>query len=168
VLLQHASDVTFIIDAMCVTGLWDHRRLTSRRKRQLIITPHPGEMAALTGLSKSHINHDPVSVAEKVASHLQCVVVLKGSSTVVAQPDGPSYRYPGGGVGLATSGSGDVLAGVLAGLVARGAPAVEAAIWSVYLHGEAGRRLAERIGPLGFLARELPLEIPGLMAAFPG
>jgi ADP-dependent NAD(P)H-hydrate dehydratase len=84
--------------------------------------------------------------------------------TVIAQPAGPTYSYEGGGVGLATSGSGDVLAGILVGLAARGAKPVEAAIWSVYLHGEAGRHLAERVGPLGFLARELPAEIPGLMA----
>ena len=97
---------------------------------------------------------------------LQCIVVLKGSATVIAQPDGPTYLYKGGGVGLATSGSGDVLAGALVALLARGADPIEAAIWSVYLHGEAGRRLAKRIGPLGFLARELPAENPGLMGKF--
>ena len=86
-----------------------------------------------------------------------------GSQTVIAQPDG-EVSLKGGGVGLATSGSGDVLAGALAGLLARGAKPIEAAVWSVYLHGEAGRRLATRVGPLGFLARELPAEIPGLMA----
>jgi ADP-dependent NAD(P)H-hydrate dehydratase len=162
-LLKSSVGVTFVIDAMCITGLWDQRRVVSRRGGKLIITPHPGEMAALTGLSKEHINAEPIRVAEQVAGHLQCIVVLKGSATVIAQPDGPTYLYEGGGVGLATSGSGDVLAGALTGLVARGAKPVEAAVWSVYLHGEAGRRLAHRIGPLGFLARELPAEIPGLM-----
>ena len=123
-------------------------------------------MAALTGLSKEDINAEPVRVARHVSSHLQCIVVLKGAETVIAQPDGPTYLYKGGGVGLATSGSGDVLAGALAALVARGATAIEAAVWSVYLHGEAGRRLAKRVGPMGLLARELPAEIPGLMGKF--
>ena len=163
-LLQAGGRVTLVIDAMCVTGLWDQQRAVARRGGNLIITPHPGEMAALTGLSKEHINAEPIRVAEEVASHLQCIVVLKGSATVIAQPDGLTYQYEGGGVGLATSGSGDVLAGALVGLVARGAEPIAAAIWSVYLHGEAGRRLAQRVGPLGFLARELPAEIPGLMA----
>ena len=165
-LLQSNIGMTCVVDAMCVTGLWDQQRLMSRHDGKLVITPHPGEMAALTGLSKEHINKGPIRVAEEVARRLQCIVVLKGSQTVIAQPDGPTYHYRGGGVGLATSGSGDVLAGVLVALAARGAKPIEAAIWSVYLHGEAGRRLAERVGPLGFLARELPAEIPRLMGEF--
>lgn len=162
-LLQSSVGVTVVIDALCVTGLWDLQRISALHGGNLVITPHPGEMAALTGLTQDRINAEPVEVAEKVANRLRCIVVLKGSATVIAQPDGPTYFYEGGGVGLATSGSGDVLAGVLVGLAARGAKPVEAAIWSVYLHGEAGRRLAGRIGPLGFLARELPAEIPALM-----
>ena len=165
-LLQSIAGTPCVVDAMCVTGLWDQQRLMSRHGGKLVITPHPGEMAALTGLSKEHINKEPIRVAEEVARRLQCIVVLKGSATVIAQPDGPTYHYQGGGVGLATSGSGDVLAGVLVGLAARGAKPVEAALWSVYLHGEAGRRLADRVGPLGFLARELPAEIPRLLGEF--
>jgi hydroxyethylthiazole kinase-like uncharacterized protein yjeF len=165
-LLRSGVDVPFVIDAMCATGLWDQQRTLSRHAGRLVITPNPGEMAALTGLSKEDINAAPIRVAKQVAGRLQCIVVLKGSDTVIAQPDGPTYLYKGGGVGLATSGSGDVLAGALVALLARGAEPIEAAIWSVYLHGEAGRRLAKRIGPLGFLARELPAEIPGLMAKF--
>ena len=153
-----------VIDALCITGLWDRQHDAAKHRGRLVITPHPGEMAALTGLPKERITADSVRIAEQVAGHLQCVVVLKGSATVIAQPDGPTYRYEGGGVGLATSGSGDVLAGVLVGLLARGAATLQAALWSVYLHGEAGRRLAKRIGPLGFLARELPAEVPKLMA----
>ena len=100
---------------MSVTGLWDQHDILSRHPGKLVITPHAGEMAALTGLSKEHITAEPIRVAQEVATHLQCIVVLKGSATVIAQPDGPTYLYNGGGVGLATSGSGDVLAGVLGG-----------------------------------------------------
>ena len=71
--------------------------------------------------------------------------------------------YAGGGVGLATGGSGDVLAGIAAGLAARGAEPLAATLWAVWLHGEAGRRCAEQIGPLGFLARELLAHVPALM-----
>jgi NAD(P)H-hydrate repair Nnr-like enzyme with NAD(P)H-hydrate dehydratase domain len=73
------------------------------------------------------------------------------------------WRYKGGGVGLATSGSGDVLAGIIAGLAARGTDPFAAAIWGVFLHGEAGSQLAKKVGSLGFLAREIPDLIPKLM-----
>jgi NAD(P)H-hydrate repair Nnr-like enzyme with NAD(P)H-hydrate dehydratase domain len=87
---------------------------------------------------------------------------MKGSSTIITAPDG-IWLYEGGGVGLATSGSGDVLAGIIAGLAARGAVPTAAALWGVYLHGEAGGRLSQIIGPLGFLAREIPDMIPKLL-----
>ena len=90
--------------------------------------------------------------------------MLKGRETFVASPGGKVFVNRAGSVGLATSGSGDVLAGVIAGLVARGAEPARAAAWGVYLHALAGERLARRVGPLGFLARELPAEIPPLMA----
>ena len=91
------------------------------------------------------------------------MVALKAGETVIATPDGALLLYPGGGVGLATGGSGDVLAGIIGGLLARGAAPLVATAWGVWLHGEAGRRLGERLGPIGFLARELLAEIPGLM-----
>ena len=92
------------------------------------------------------------------------VVALKGGTTHIAGPDGECWFYESGNVGLATSGSGDTLAGVVTGLVARGASPAQAAVWGVYLHGQAGNRLARSRGPMGFLARELLAEIPGIMA----
>jgi NAD(P)H-hydrate repair Nnr-like enzyme with NAD(P)H-hydrate dehydratase domain len=91
--------------------------------------------------------------------------MLKGSTSLVADHEGRLFAYAGGGVGLATGGSGDVLAGIAAGLAARGASPLDAALWAVWLHGEAGRRCAEQIGPVGFLARELLAHVPGLMKA---
>jgi NAD(P)H-hydrate repair Nnr-like enzyme with NAD(P)H-hydrate dehydratase domain len=81
----------------------------------------------------------------------------------VVAPDGDAGLYAGGGVGLGVSGSGDVLGGLIAGLLARGVPPFAAAAWGVFLHGEAGRRLASKIGTLGFLAREIAAEVPALM-----
>jgi ADP-dependent NAD(P)H-hydrate dehydratase len=155
----------FVIDALSLTGLWDAREILSRHHGRLVITPHAGEMAQLTGKSKAEIAADPLRSASEAAQHLNCIVVLKGATTVVAQPEGTLYLHESEIVGLATSGSGDVLAGILAGLMARGASAIAAALWSVHLHAQAGRRLSERIGALGFLARELPSEIPLLMDA---
>jgi NAD(P)H-hydrate repair Nnr-like enzyme with NAD(P)H-hydrate dehydratase domain len=92
-------------------------------------------------------------------------VALKGAETWIATPQGRCWRHAGGNVGLATSGSGDVLAGLIAGLLARGAPPEQAAAWGIALHARAGRRLCERLGPLGLLARELAAEVPALMHA---
>jgi ADP-dependent NAD(P)H-hydrate dehydratase len=129
-----------------------------------VLTPHAGEMASILGVGRDAVEADPIGTGRHAAALLQAVVVMKGARTHVVSPAGDAWSYTGGSVGLATSGSGDVLAGLLAGLLARGAPPVSAAVWAVWLHGEAGASLAQRIGPIGFLARELAAEIPRLMA----
>jgi NAD(P)H-hydrate repair Nnr-like enzyme with NAD(P)H-hydrate dehydratase domain len=91
------------------------------------------------------------------------VAVLKGQFSHIVAPDGRAFRFEGGGVGLATSGSGDTLAGIVGGLCARGADPLTAALWGVYLHGEAGRRLTQDVGRVGFLAREILDLVPRLM-----
>jgi NAD(P)H-hydrate repair Nnr-like enzyme with NAD(P)H-hydrate dehydratase domain len=100
-----------------------------------------------------------------VAEAFGAVVALKGAETLVVDADGAAYCYRQGRVGLATSGSGDTLAGVIAGLAARGASPLQATVWGVYLHGEAGNRLTGRFGQTGFLARELLAEVPQALAA---
>jgi NAD(P)H-hydrate repair Nnr-like enzyme with NAD(P)H-hydrate dehydratase domain len=91
------------------------------------------------------------------------VTLIKGQYSHIVAPDGQAFRFEGGGVGLATSGSGDTLAGIVGGLAARGADLLTATLWGVYLHGEAGRRLTAEKGRVGFLARELLDLVPGLM-----
>jgi NAD(P)H-hydrate repair Nnr-like enzyme with NAD(P)H-hydrate dehydratase domain len=120
-------------------------------------------MASLLGIPKERIEREPAAVAIDAARRFGAVVALKGAESWIATPDGPLYHYTGGTVGLATSGSGDTLAGVIAGLAARGASPTTAAVWGVYLHGAAGRALARRMGRVGFLARELLDEIPPLL-----
>ena len=92
------------------------------------------------------------------------LVLVKGVKSHIVAPGGPCWRYAGGGPGLGVSGSGDVLAGIVGGLLARGATPLDALLWGVWLHGEAGRRLGETVGPVGFLAREIPGEVPALIA----
>ena len=87
----------------------------------------------------------------------------RAATAIIAAPDGRAFRFEGGGVGLATSGSGDVLAGIVGGLAARGADPLTATLWGVWLHGEAGRILTERVGRIGFLAREIADLVPALM-----
>jgi ADP-dependent NAD(P)H-hydrate dehydratase len=128
------------------------------------MTPHAGEMAQLRGEEKESIESDPGERARIAAKAWGAVVALKGACTWLAAPDGRLWRHARGNPGLATSGSGDVLAGLVAGLMARGAPVEQALAWGVALHARAADRLAARMGPLGFLARELSAEVPSLMA----
>jgi hydroxyethylthiazole kinase-like uncharacterized protein yjeF len=138
-------------------------RLRGRFERAVLLTPHAGEMASLTGENKEDIAAEPMRTARTTSRKWNAVIALKGAVTHIAAPDGRVWRNHAGNVGLATSGSGDVLAGIMAGLIARGAPLEQAGAWGVALHARAGARLAERVGPLGYLARELPGEVPRLM-----
>ena len=128
--------------------------------RASVITPHYGEMAQLCRCDKEEVVRDPSAIARRVAQERDVVVALKGAITHVANAAGELWVYRGGSIGLGTSGSGDVLAGVIAGLVAQGASADQAAVWGVVLHGEAGAALATRVGAVGFLAREIADAIP--------
>ena len=134
-----------------------------RFAQPVIVTPHAGEMAHLTGAPKEEIVAAPDPRARAAAEAWNAIVTLKGARTVIATPSGELWQHEGGNVGLAISGSGDVLAGIIAGLAARGATLAQAACWGVALHARAGERLAARLGVLGYLARELPEEIPALL-----
>jgi NAD(P)H-hydrate repair Nnr-like enzyme with NAD(P)H-hydrate dehydratase domain len=125
-------------------------------------------MASLLGIPRAAVRADPLGAAREAAAALQAVVAMKGACTFVVTPQGQAWGCDRGNPGLATSGSGDTLAGILAGLLARGTPPLHATLWAVYLHAEAGARLARRQGPLGFLARELLAEIPPVMAELDG
>lgn len=122
---------------------------------ELIVTPHPGEMARLTGLSAAQINADREETARTYAQKWNAVVVLKGSRTVVAAPDGRVRVNPTGNPGLARGGSGDVLSGMTAALLACGLPAFEAAACAVYLHGAAADRAAAVLGEYGMLPHDI-------------
>ncbi|MDP3672239.1 MAG: NAD(P)H-hydrate dehydratase [Telluria sp.] len=130
----------------------------------VVLTPHAGEMAHLTGIAKQEIVRDPQRHAQLAARNWNAVVALKGACTFIGAPDGSVWRHEGGNIGLAISGSGDTLAGIIAGLAARGASLEQASCWGVALHALAGEQLAARFGVLGYLAREIANEVPALMA----
>lgn len=159
-----APEAAFVVDAGALTELRPDRPISGTEGR-LVITPHAGEMASLLDGDKAAVEADPLAAARKAAAGLKGVAVLKGSETLVVSPDGRAWLHRGGVVGLATSGSGDVLAGIIGGLMARGAAPLTAAAWGVCVHAEAGRRLSVGIGATGFLARELLDEIAGLIAS---
>jgi hydroxyethylthiazole kinase-like uncharacterized protein yjeF len=167
------SSTSIVLDA-CAMGVLLHppagwpADTPWRFERPVILTPHAGEMAHLTGIAKHDIAALPDPQALNAARNWNAIVALKGARTVIATPDGTLYQHEGGNVGLAISGSGDVLAGIIAGLAARGAALDQAACWGVALHARAGERLAERMGTLGYLAREISQEIPALLEQVAG
>lgn len=167
-MLAGIEGVPMVLDAGALDGLHDTPELLHRHAGRIVITPHTGEMAHLLDLPRDEIEEDKLRHARDVARRLQCVVVMKGSGTEVVSPSGEAWVYEGGTVGLATSGSGDVLTGIVAGLLARGLAPIPAAAWGVFLHGEAGARLVRRAGGIGFLARELAAEVPGIMGGMAG
>ena len=128
---------------------------TLHPKGELILTPHPGEMARLTGLSAAAIHADREGTALRFARAWNAVVVLKGAQTVIAAPDGRCRVNPTGNPGLSRGGSGDVLAGMTSALLACGLPAFEAAVCAVYLHGAAADRAAAVHGEAGMLPHDL-------------
>ena len=126
----------------------------------LVLTPHPGEMARLCGITTAAVQSDRLGTARSLAARAQAVVVLKGSGSLVVGPGGEAWLNPTGGPILAAGGSGDVLAGMIGALLAQGLAPEEAARAAVWWHGAAGDHLAERFGDAGALASELSDELP--------
>ena len=156
-----ADDCTVVLDAYAMSAVRGGPRLTPR----CVVTPHAGEMAHLTGRPKREIEADRCAAALQAAREWNVCVALKGAETAVALPDGTLWLHRGGNAGLGTSGSGDTLAGLIGGLAARGVPALHAVLWAVRLHALAGEALDALRGPLGYLAREIPDEVPRAMRA---
>ncbi len=161
-LVQHVT-CPLVVDADALNALADAPRSKSKLGKNRVLTPHPGEMARLTGKTVEAIAADRVGTARKAAKEWGAVVVLKGARTVVAHPDGRTSEDPHEVPALATGGTGDVLAGIIGGLLAQGSNPYEAAVTGVYIHAAAGRRLSQRLGESGILASDLLLEIPLVM-----
>jgi ADP-dependent NAD(P)H-hydrate dehydratase len=158
-LLPLFRNATVVLDALAMDAV----RSVEKFDQPVILTPHAGEMAHLTGQAKEDLQEEPCAQAQRSAAGWNAVVALKGPTTCVATADGRSWLHRSQAPGLGMSGSGDVLAGIIAGLAARGAAPEQAAVWGVALHARAGLALAARMGTLGYLARELAAEVPPLM-----
>lgn len=162
-LLRCGADVPLILDAAVLGSLAPRAEALKAWKGGAVVLPHAGEMARLLDTTREEVAADPLTAARRASDLLGAVAVLKGEYSHIIAPDGRAFRFKGGGVGLATSGSGDTLCGIVGGLAARGADPLTAALWGVHLHGEAGRRLSVSVGRVGFLARELVDLVPRLM-----
>jgi len=163
-LLGHLGDDTAaVVDAYGLGGLAARPHLAAALKGRLALTPNAGEGAVLLGRApgEAPAEDELVDAAREIAARYTAAVTLRG---VTASPDGRTWTDGTGSSGLGTSGSGDVLAGLVAGVLARGAQAEQACVYGTHLHATAGQRLAARIGPLGYLARELLDEAPLVLA----
>ena len=165
------TSIPVVVDADGLSNLsrrpdwWRHQE---NRPGPLILTPHPGEMATLTGLATTAIQQDRVATARRYAAQWQAVVVLKGAFTAIAEPGGDDSPAGEGLVrlspfanpGLASGGTGDVLTGIIGGLLAQGLTPFDAASCGVYLHGQAAAALTARQGNAGLLASDLVAALP--------
>jgi hydroxyethylthiazole kinase-like uncharacterized protein yjeF len=154
---------TILLDAAALTSARYLEKLIAAHDGHVILTPHHGEMAHLSGLEVEAVKADLEGVARDVARRFNAVILLKGQESLLAEPSGEIFVHRGGTVGLATGGSGDVLAGIIGGLAAQGAAPLTAAGWGSWLHGRAGEVLSRQVAMAGFLARELSPLIPRLI-----
>ena len=164
-LLDLPTNAAIVLDAAALEVLRENFGALGDHEGNTVLTPHIAEMAMMLSIKEEAVRAGAAHIAVDAAAAFGAVVALKGPTTYIASPAGELFRYEGGDVGLATSGSGDTLAGIVAALLARGAEPLTAALWAVHLHGEAGNVLSQRMGRIGFLARELLDEIPPLMHA---
>jgi len=161
ILLKFKSGLlSLILDADALNTLARTSKWWQQLTDDAILTPHPGEMARLAGISVDMVQSDRVDIAKKFAQEWHKTIVLKGAHTVVAAPDGQSAISRVANPGLASAGTGDVLSGVIAGLVAQGLSLFEAAACGVYLHGAAGEAVKARLGDAGMIATDLLPELP--------
>ncbi len=149
-----------LLDADGLNAVAGHTDLLGRASGPLVLTPHPGEMARLLGTTSAAIQRDRLGAASRLACERNVCVVLKGAGTVVAGPDGSLAVNSTGNPGMATAGTGDVLTGVIAGLLAQGLPPWEAACAGVYLHGLAGDLAASEQGETGLIAGDVIRAVP--------
>ncbi len=159
--LDGASPLVIDADALNLIGASpDLQSRLANRAAPAVLTPHPLEAARLLGVTAAVVQGDRLAAARELAARFGKVVVLKGSGSVIAAPDGMAIINPTGNPGLATGGTGDVLAGVCGSLLAQGWPAWEAALGAVWMHGAAADRLVELgVGPVGMTAGELPAAV---------
>jgi hydroxyethylthiazole kinase-like uncharacterized protein yjeF len=153
-------DGSLALDAALLHAL---QPLEGERATPPLLLPHARELASLLDCDPERIEREPVACGLDAARLYRSIVLVKGVESHVVTPDAQVWRFEGGCPGLGVSGSGDVLAGIVGGLLARGAEPLNALLWAVWLHGEAGAALGRKVGPIGFLAREIADEVPALL-----
>jgi hydroxyethylthiazole kinase-like uncharacterized protein yjeF len=153
-----------VIDALASAYLTAEPEGTTRLSGGAVLTVNTTELAKTEGCAEDSLEEeDALRVAARVAERSQVVVLHGGTRKHVVSPEGEAWEIRGGGPGLGVAGSGDVQAGLVAGLLARGAAPAQAAVWAAFLHAQAGERLCSQLGQVGFLAYELAGQVPFLL-----
>lgn len=161
--LLKRADLPVVLDADALTCVGRDLPMLRRARAALLLTPHPGEMARLLGVTSGAVQSDRVGTARRFAAEHRCTLVLKGARTVVADPSSFVRINPTGNAGMAAGGMGDVLTGILGGLLAQGLSPTGAARLGTYLHGAAGDQAAAELGEIGLLASDLIERLPASM-----
>lgn len=158
--LSSASSPAIVLDADALNILAKTPQWWQKLSRDAILTPHPGEMGRLLGISAAEVQADRLGMTQRAANEWGKTIVLKGAYTVVAAPGGQVWLSPIANPGLASAGTGDVLAGAIAGLAAQGLSLLDAAACGVYLHAEAGELVKSDLGDAGMIASDLLAALP--------
>jgi hydroxyethylthiazole kinase-like uncharacterized protein yjeF len=154
------TETPLALDVAMLKALQPPREL---RAGPPVLLPDQDELAALLDCDEAEIEADPVACGLRAAEHYRAVVHVKGATGHVISPAGEVWTHRSDAPGLGVSGSGDVLSGIVGGLLARGAEPLNALLWAVWLHGQAGIRLSKEVGPAGFLAREIADAVPAVL-----
>lgn len=152
-----------LVDALASGYVTEHPDGLRHLSGRCVLTVNPTELSRTLGVEKEEVSADQAAATQQLADRTGVVVLCGGGDKTIATPNGRCWLVTPGGPGLGVSGSGDVQAGFVTGLLARGAEPAQAAVWGAWLHGSAGERLAARQGTVGFLARELAAEAPRLL-----
>lgn len=158
-LLKHINKPC-VVDADALNAIAENIKSMPADSRHIILTPHPKELSRLTGVSVAEIQSDRVRHAREASTRFNCIIVLKGARTVIADPEDNVYINPTGNPGMATAGSGDVLSGAIGSLLAQGLKPLEASVCGVYIHGMAGDVAASKIGVSGIVAGDISEALP--------
>ncbi|MFA5073983.1 MAG: NAD(P)H-hydrate dehydratase [Nitrospirota bacterium] len=152
--------IPMVVDADGLNALVGSLPILKKAKAPIILTPHPGEMARLLGISAADVQRDRIAIASEFAKTHKVILVLKGAGSIVATPDGQVFINSSGNPGMATGGTGDALTGIIGGLLAQGYHPTQAACLGVYVHGLAGDLAAKEKGEAGMIAGDLIEKIP--------
>lgn len=162
------ADCPIVVDADGINVLSQNIDILKQAKTPIILTPHPLEMARLSGKSVQEIGKDRIQTATEFANKYGVYVVLKGNGTVIAAPNKAPIVNPTGNAGMATGGSGDVLAGIMAGLLAQDSDVLKAVSAAVYIHGMAGDVAAEKLSEISMLPSDIIEELPCVFKTLEG
>ncbi|MEK9136805.1 MAG: ADP/ATP-dependent (S)-NAD(P)H-hydrate dehydratase, partial [Bacteroidota bacterium] len=156
-------DRPLILDADALFALAGHVSVLKKRRQPTILTPHTGELGAIIGQDSTAIDTNRVEVSQESANKLRSILCLKGSPTATATQRGKVYLNPTGNPGMATIGSGDVLTGIIGGLLGQGMSPNEAAFSGVFIHGLAGDIAAAKLGQRSLMAMDILDHLPGVL-----